>query len=468
MHPAGTTKNPLATQPIGKLLLKFALPSVVSMVVNSLYNIVDQIFIGQGVGYLGNAATNVAFPFVTLSLALALLVADGNAANFSLKLGAGDKTGAQKSLGNAIVLMLISGCLLLAIGLTCLKPLMLLFGATETVLPYALDYAGITMLGMPFVLVGVGLNSCIRADGSPRLAMISMLVGAVINTILDPLFIFVFEMGVKGAAWATVLGQIATCVISVTHIRHLKNVKLTYADLRLNARVVIDICKLGLSSLITQLSVCVLQIVVNNSLRYYGALSPYGADIPLSALGIVMKVQQILFALVLGISVGSQPIIGFNYGARSYRRVRQTYLTATGVATGCAIIGWIVFQTIPDSIVSVFGQESDLYNAFAVQCFRQFLFMCFGMGFQVCTGVYFQATGRSMRSAILSLSRQLLFLVPLVLILPAFRGLDGILAAGPYADALAISLAVVFILLEMRGLARKIRQTEAGLSEPAI
>lgn len=445
-------KSPFETENIGRLIAKFAIPCVISMLVNSLYNIVDQIFIGQGVGYLGNAATNVAFPLVTISLAFSLLIGDGCAAYFSLRLGAKDKESAALGVGNAITLSLIFGVLFLVVGQLFMDPLLHLFGSTETVLPYAQSYTRIILIGLPFVLIGTAMNSIIRADGSPKYAMISMITGAVINTVLDPIFIFVFKWGVAGAAFATILGQIVTAVISVCYIGRFKSIRFKPSLLRLKGSVSRTVMSFGASSFITQVAITLVIVVMNNSLAFYGAQSVYGAEIPLSALGIVMKVNQILMSLLLGLGVGSQPIIGYNYGAKNFRRVKKTYLISVSIASVCAIIGFVLFQFCTQGIVNIFGQEDALYNQFALKAFRVFLGVCFLNGFQVVSSIYFQATGRPVKAATLSLSRQILFLIPMILLLPRFFGVEGILFAGPVADGLAFVLAAIFILVEMRHL----------------
>ena len=281
-------KNPLGYEPLSKLLKAYAIPSIIAMLVSSLYNIVDQIFIGQGVGYLGNAATNVSYPLVTICLAIALLIGIGGAARFSLELGAGNKEKAQQSTGNAIAMMVIGGIIYFIFIQIFLEPLLHIFGSTKEVLPYAMTYTKITAIGMPFLILCNGMSNLARADGSPKFSMACMLVGAVINTILDPLFIFVFKMGIAGAAWATIIGQIASCVVALTYIPRFKHIHLKLGHFRPRARVCLTIASLGLSNSFNQLAITLVQIVLNNSLTYYGALSVYGSEIPLASAGIVM------------------------------------------------------------------------------------------------------------------------------------------------------------------------------------
>ena len=316
-------ENILGTEKIGKLLLTYSIPGVISMLVNSIYNLVDQIFIGQGVGYLGNGATNVSFPFVQLLLALSLMVSAGTAANTSLNLGRKEDKEACHYVGNRLGLALGFGLFLLITGEVFLVPLLNFFGATEANLPYAIEYSRIMLIGFPFVACGMMMNDIIRADGTPRFAMVSMLVGALLNVIFDPLFIFVFHWGVRGAALAMIIGQLATFILSFWKMHHLKTVKLNYADIRPVARRAKRILLIGLSAFLTQISMVFVQIILNNQAARYGAMSQYGADIPVTCFGIVMKVNQIMMSVIIGITNATQPIFSFNFGAAKYDRVRE-------------------------------------------------------------------------------------------------------------------------------------------------
>lgn len=456
-------KSIYETESIGKLISKFAIPCVISLLVNSLYNIVDQIFIGRGVGYLGNAATNVAFPFVIISMAFSFLIGDGSAAFLSLRLGQGEHKQAKKGVGSAITMIFIVGILFMIFGYIFKNPLLLLFGATEKVMPFAQDYIGIILFGLPFSMVSISLNSIIRADGSPQFAMFSMLIGAVINTILDPIFIFEFNMSVQGAAIATVIGQIVSFLVSLSYFKKFKSIKFEKSDLKIDFNISKTVLSFGISSFINQIAITVVMIVMNNSLKYYGALSQYGSEIPLSALGIVMKVNQILISVVVGIAIGSQPIIGYNYGAKNYDRVKKTLLTSVVIASFFTVTGFIMFEFFPQTIVNIFGQEDALYNEFATKCFKIFLVFCVFTGFQIISGIFFQAIGKPLKSALISLSRQIVFFVPAVLILPQILGLEGCLYAGPLADLLSFLLAFVFIILEIISLNKKHKNISEGV-----
>ena len=317
------SENPLAYEDISKLLRGFAISSITATLVSSLYNIVDQIFIGQGVGYLGNAATNVSYPLSTICLAISLLLGIGSAARFSLYLGKGEPDKAARLAGNGVLLMAGAGVLYLVIGEAFLTPLLRVFGATEEVLPYAQQYAGIVLLGMPFLILTNGISNLIRADGSPRYSMLCMLAGAIVNTILDPVFIFGMKWGVFGAALATILGQFLSFFMAMRYLWHFKTIRITRQCFVLDLRDSLRTFYMGISSCINQVAITLVQIVLNNSLTYYGAASIYGTDIPLAACGIVMKTNAILLSIIVGISQGVQPSIGFNYGAKKYDRVRR-------------------------------------------------------------------------------------------------------------------------------------------------
>jgi putative MATE family efflux protein len=446
------TKSPFATEPIGRLIAKFAIPCVISLLVNSLYNIVDQIFIGWGVGYLGNGATNVVFPITIIALALSLMIGDGGAAYLSLKLGEGNIDSAKKGVGNAITMVTIVSIVLLAVFLVGINPILTLFGATDVLRPYALEYGYVIGIGLPFMMIPAALNSMIRADGSPKYAMFSMALGAVINTIFDPVFIFIFHMGVRGAAIATVMGQVATFIVSVVYIFRFKTFHFDTSALRLHGKTCKKVLSLGISSFITQIAITIVMALSNNLLAKYGADSIYGSEIPLTAMGIVMKVNQILISILVGISTGAQPIIGFNYGSKNLTRVRKAFDIALIASEIVAIIAFLIFQFAPMSVVSLFGSEEGLYNEFAVLSFRIFLLFCPLTGFQTVAAIYLQAIGKPAKSALLSLSRQIIFFVPAAIILPIFMGVTGVLWTGPVADGLAFILSLALIVYERKQL----------------
>ena len=447
-------QSPFATEPIGRLIAKFAIPCVISLLVNSLYNIVDQIFIGWGVGYLGNGATNAVFPITIVALSLSLMIGDGGAAYLSLKLGEGDLENARKGVGNAIVLVTAVSIILAAVFLVFINPILNLFGATDVLRPYALQYGWIIGAGLPFMMIPGALNSMIRADGSPKYAMFSMALGAIINTIFDPVFIFVFHMGVHGAAIATVMGQVASFIVSVAYLPRFKSLRFQASSFRLKGRTCGSILSFGVSSFITQFAITIVMALTNNLLASYGAQSVYGSEIPLTATGIVMKVNQILISILVGISVGTQPILGYNYGAKNYTRVKKALDIAFVLSEIVSIVAFLIFQFTLMTIVSLFGSEEGLYNEFAVMAFRIFLLLCPLTGFQTVVAVYLQAVGKPIKSAILSLARQIIFFVPAALILPRFLGVTGVLWTGPVADGLAFLLSLGLLLYE-RSLLKK-------------
>lgn len=448
------TQSPFATEPIGRLIVKFAVPSVIALLVNSLYNIVDQIFIGWGVGYLGNGATNIVFPITIIALALSMMIGNGGAAYLSLKMGEGEVETAKKGVGNAVTLVTIVSILLAVIFLIWIDPILTLFGATDVLRPFALEYGFIIGAGLPFMMISAAINSMIRADGSPKYAMLSMVIGAIINVILDPVFIFIFQMGVKGAAIATIIGQVASFVVSVLYMPHFKSVQLNKSSFAPCAKVSVNIVIFGLSSFITQFAITIVMALTNNLLAKYGAQSVYGAEIPLTATGIVMKVNQIMIAILLGIATGTQPIIGYNYGAKSYHRVKKALEISLIASEIVSVAAFLIFQFAPMSVVSLFGSEEGLYNEFAVKAFRIFLILCPLTGFQTIAAVYLQAVGKPVKSAILSLARQIIFFVPTALILPIFLGVEGVLWTGPVADGLAFLLSLAFLLYERNHLKR--------------
>ncbi len=447
--------NPLGTKPVGKLLWQFAVPSIIAMLVSSLYNMVDQFFIGRSVGMLGNAATNVAFPLTITCTAVALLCGVGGAANFNLCMGAEKEDRAEKFVGTAIMMMVVIGIVLCVVVRIFLEPMMYAFGATDEILNYSLIYTGITSLGFPFLILSTGGSNLIRADGSPKFSMACTLVGAAINTVLDPLFIFGFDMGMAGAAWATIIGQFVSAILVIGYLTRFKTVKLTRKSLSLRPEFCIAVLSLGMAPFFNQVAMMVVQIVMNNVLTYYGGQSVYGSEIPLACAGIIAKVNMLYFSIVIGISQGLQPIISYNYGAGNYKRVRETYKKAITAAFIISLAAFAAFQLLPRQIISIFGSGSEEYFKFAEQYFRIFLFFTFLNELQPITANFFTSIGKATRGVFLSLTRQIIFLLPLILILPMFMGIDGVMYSAPIADFIAAVLAAVFIVVEFRHMKTK-------------
>ncbi len=441
MGQAGTVEgNPLWYEPIGKLLLRFAVPSIISFLVSALYNIVDQIFIGQGVGMLGNAATNVAFPLTTISTSIALLIGVGAASNFNLEQGRGNRERAGQIAGSGIAMLALFGIALAAAVLLFLNPLLLLFGATEEVLPYAQSYTGITAFGIPLLIFTTGGSHMIRADGSPRYAMYCMLSGALLNTVLDPLFIFRLDMGIAGAALATVLGQAVSAGMAISYFPRFRSVRITWRLLRPRGDCMRAIAALGAAACFNQLAMTLVQITMNNTLTFYGALSDYGQNIPLACVGVISKVNVVLMAFIIGTAQGCQPICGFNYGAKNYPRVKKTYLTAAAVVTAISTAAFLCFQIFPRQIVAIFGEGSEAYFHFAERYFRIYMMLVFLNGIQPLTANFFTSIGKAKMGILMSMTRQILFLLPLIVIFPRFFGIDGVMYAGPIADGVAALL----------------------------
>ncbi len=454
-------ENILGKEKIGKLMRKFSIPCIISMLVNSLYNIVDQIFIGWGVGYLGNGATNIVFPLNMICLAFALMIGDGTSAYLSLKLGEKKKDEAKRGVANGILTSILISIVFFVVILALLPQLLNLFGCTEALRPYALDYGFIIATGLPFMMVGTTLNSIIRADGSPKYSMVSMVSGALLNTILDPIFIFVFNMGVKGAAIATIVSQVLTFILNICYIKRFKSVKLDKKDFKLNGKAVGKLLSLGISSFITQMSIVFVMAVENNMLKKCGANSDFGSEIPITVLGIVMKISQILNSIILGIAVGAQPIIGYNYGAGKNDRVKETLKKVLGLSIIVSTIAFILFQTIPDKLIAIFGSGEEKYIEFACLAFRTYLMLCIFNGVQIPSGIFFQAIGKSAISAILSISRQIVLLIPAMIILGNIFGVHGVLSAGPIADGIAFMIALILIIREVRKLGKRSQESQA-------
>jgi len=444
------SENPLGSEPVSTLLRRFAVPSVIAMLVSALYNMVDQLFIGHSIGVLGNAATNVAFPLSMVCTSIGLLCGIGGAANFNLCMGRREPEHAKSYVGNAISMLAILGVILCVAVQLFLRPMMLLFGATPDVIDYACTYTRITSIGFPFLIVTIGGSNLIRADGSPKFSVLCNLVGAIVNTILDPLFIFVFHMGMAGAALATITGQILSFALVVFYLRGFKTLPLSLSDLKPNMACWARIAALGATPAFNQVAMMVVQIVMNNTLTYYGSNSVYGSDIPLACAGIISKVNMLFFSFVIGISQGLQPIVSFNFGAQKYDRVKDAYKKAVFAATAISIVAFLCFQLFPRQIIGIFGSGSEEYLHFAERYFRIFLFFTFLNGIQPVSSNFFTSIGAPKKGIFLSLTRQIIFLLPLLLIFPYLFGIDGVMYTAPIADLAAASVSIVMVVLEFK------------------
>lgn len=437
----------LGEEKVSKLLLKFSIPAIVGMLVNALYNVVDRIFIGHGVGALGIAGITIGFPIMLVIMAFAMLVGIGANSLISIRLGEKKKDEAELILGNAMVLLVCISLVISAVGLIFLEPLLRIFGASEAVLPYAKEYLGVILWGTVAQTIGFGMNNFIRAEGNPRIAMFTMLIGAILNTILDPIFIFIFGWGIRGAAIATVFSQIVSAAWVLYYFLGGKSTLKVHAkNLKLRLKIVTKIFTLGAAPFLMQIAASLLNTIMNKSLNFYGG------DIAISGMGIVTSISTLILMPIFGINQGSQPVIGYNYGALKFDRVKKALKLAIIAATAVSCIGFVVTRAFPVQLVGLFNRtDEDLLNfgARAISIFLSFLPI---IGFQIVSANYFQAVGKPRHSAFLSLSRQVLILIPALLILPRFFGLDGVLMAGPTADLISSMVTGVFLFRELRHL----------------
>lgn len=444
--------NKLGELPINKLLRQFAIPSIIAMMVMALYNIVDQFFIGQKIGELGNAATNIVFPLSTSCIAIALLCGIGGAAAFNISLGQGDKEKAMHYVGNALALMVSMGIVLFIIVELFLPQMLRIFGCPSNVYDYAVAYTRITAIGFPFIILSSGGGNLIRADGSPTFSMLCNVVGAIINTILDPILIFGFDMDMEGAAIATISGQIISAGLATWYLSRFKTAKISLKYIKMKAGYIKRIISLGATPCFNQLAMMIVQIVLNKSLTYYGAKSSYGESVPLACAGIISKVNQIYFSIIIGLSQGLQPIVSYNYGAKKYTRVRRAYKLALTYGLLVSVIAFLAFQIFPRQITAIFGNGTDEYYTFAINYFRIFLFGTFINCMQPLTSNFFTAIGKPKKGIFLSLTRQIIFLLPLIVIFPIIMGIDGIMFAGPVADIAAALAAFIMFGIESKKL----------------
>lgn len=443
----------LGEERLSKLLLKFSIPCILSLLISALYNIVDQIFIGNSsLGYLGNAATTVVFPLTVISMAFAWCFGDGSAAYLSICQGKKDTKNAHKAIGNSILVTGIISLIFVIICFLFMDEILFAFGASDASIGYAKDYFTIILSFIPLYMLTNSFTSAIRADGSPKYTMAATLSGAIINIILDPIFIFGFDMGIKGAAWATIIGQVVSFLIAFSYVFKSKTFKLCLDSFKIDLKVFSNVVKLGISTFITQMAIVIISIVCNLMLVKYGADSKYGADIPIAALGITMKVFSIVINVVVGIIVGGQPILGYNYGAKKMDRVKDTYKIIAKLTLAVGIIATLIFQIWPMSVISIFGSESALYNEFAELCFRIFLSLVTVTCFVKMSSIFFQAVGKPVRAIIISLTRDIICFAPLALVLPKFMGIKGVLWAAPIADIIGLIVTIPSLVLFFKSL----------------
>jgi putative MATE family efflux protein len=433
----------LGTSPVGPLLLKFSIPAITGMLVGALYNIVDRVFIGRGVGSEGIAGIMTGFPLVNVGMAFGLLVGVGTAATVSIRLGQKNTDAAERTMSTGLILLSIFSVILTILGLIFLKPLLTLFGATEETLDYAVRYMRIIMLGMPFSTIALGMNGVIRSEGNPNRAMLTMVIGAVINMILDPLFIFVFHWGMEGAAIATVLSQMVSAFWVVGYFFFGKShLKYHRRNFRIEKEALLKILAIGVTPFAFQMAMSVLNALLAR------LLSDYGGTTAVSGMGIIISLVMLMTMPIIGINQGAQPVAGYNYGARRFDRVKQTLFLALIASTVYAVLGWGVLNLFPRQIIGFFNPDDPALIDFGVMGIRSFLLLLPVVGIQITGGHYFQSVGRPKTALFLTLSRQVLILIPLLVILPRFYGLPGVIYAGPISDGLSFLLTVVFLLGE--------------------
>ena len=446
--------NYLGTEKVGTLLRKFAIPCICSLIISCLYNIVDQIFVGNGVGYLGNAATGVIFPITVVGWGLSLFFGDGAAAALSVSLGRGETKDIHISVGGAVLGSFLSGVVVIVIAYLWGDSLLRLIGATDANIQMAHDYGVIIFAMMPLAMTQNTLASIIRADGSPKYAMAAMLTGAIINIIGDPVAIFVLDMGIKGAAWATILGQFVSFVICAAYLGRSKTFRVKANSFKPSAALLKPVMALGTSSLLTQLSIVIITVVNNILLVKYGAQSLYGADIPLAAFVVIMKLFQIVLNIAIGIAAGAQPIVGYNYGAKNYDRVRELLKLMIKWTVIVGLICMVLFEAIPGVFIRMFGSADDpIYFDFAVLCLRIYLSLILVTCVQKVCAIFLQSIGKAKAAAPLSILRDALLIV-FSLLIPVFLGVTGIFWAAPIADILAILITAAVMIRVWKELSR--------------
>lgn len=435
---------------IGKLLWSFSLPTIVGMVINSLYNVIDRIFVGRGIGSVAIAATTVAFPIMIILMAVSLLIGVGATALISIRLGEQKQDEAERVAGNAMTMLILLPAVFAVLFFLFAEPALVLFGASEAVLPYAKDFVQIIMLGSVFGSISMGMNNFIRAEGNPRMAMYTQILGGVMNVVLNYLFIFTFSWGIKGSALATITAQLISALWVLSYFFTGRSlVKIRARNLKPQMPVLASIMAIGFAPFAIQIASSVQQLILNKTLQFYGG------DMALSAVGIIMSLSTLLFMPILGVSQGAQPIIGFNYGARQYDRVKETLKKGILFGTAIALVGYAVINLWPAQLVGLFSKGETELTALTTHAMRIFFLLMPIAGFQILSSTYFQAVGKALKSAILSLSRQLLLFLPLLLILPRFWGLEGVWRTAPIADVLSLILTAAFIYFEMKSLGRE-------------
>ena len=441
---AKKTVNPLGTAPVGRLLLQYAIPSIISTLIASLYNMVDQMFIGQRIGFLGNAATTVAYPLTFLCGAMTLLFSNGSSVNFNICNGRGEKDEALHFAGAGLTLLAAEGIFTAALVLLFTPWFVNLFGATDQVYPYALTYMKLVAPGLPFLALTSGGTLLIRSDGSPRYALVCSMSGVALNFVLDYLFLFPMNMGIAGAALATVMGQVLSALMVAAYMLHFRTGRLRQAHFAVSGSRFRQITSIGAAGSLNQAAMLVMNLVLNSSLRYYGSQSVYGGSEALAAAGVVTKVNFLFYSTIIGCSIGGQPIMGFNFGARNYERVKQTAYLVFTYAFVIGAVETACFWLFPEQILRLFGDSAGGYQAFALRYMHEFMLLIILAGVLPVAMNAMVSIRQPLKGVIISLSKQLVLIV-LLLILPRFLGIDGILIAGPVADLMVAIAAFIVI-----------------------
>lgn len=449
------TENPLGVKPIKSLIWKFAIPGIITQLVSSLHNIVDQIFLGWGVGDLGVAATTVTFPITTVITAVSALIGLGAAARFSILLGKKQTKDAISILGNAIGLTVLIGLILSVVSSVFLDPMLYLFGTTDPIMPFAHPYARITCIGIPFGIFSTAMSYFIRADGAPNFSSFILLAGAIFNIVFDPIFLFVCNMGVAGVALATVLGQCLSALLAIYYlVKKLRTVPFSWKNIGINLSVAKQICSLGAALFTTHSLATISQIVLTNMLKTYGAVSVYGSEVVIAASGAVAKVSIVFLSSIVGIALGCQPILGFNLGNKQYSRVKEAYLTALRYGTMIAVAAFLVLQLFPGQILRIFNSDDPLFYEFAEKYIHIYFAMLFLNAIQPITSTFCTAIGKANLGFWMAVIRQGILLIPLLFLLPCWFGLNGVLLAGGISDGMAAAFVLLVARREVKALTK--------------
>lgn len=448
-----TIENPLGTQPLNQLIWKFAIPGIISQLVNSAHNIVDQVFLGWGVNDLAIGATNIAFPFTSIMTAASALIGMGAASHFSIFLGKKQEKAAATYMGNAITMMAAIGILLATVFSLFLEPVLHLFGATEPIMEYAYPYARIICLGIPFGIFAAGMSYFVRADGSPSYASVILLSGAVFNIVFDPVFLFLFGMGIAGVALATVLGQVLSAVLALYYLlKRFKTVSIVPEQLQIRLNIIGSIFSLGSAIFATHVLATVVQIIQMNAMKNYGALSIYGSEVAITASGAVAKLTIVFLSSIIGIAIGCQPILGYNLGNKKYNRVRKTYLLALRYGSTVSAVAFLLLQLFPGILLKLFGSDDPMFYEFATRYIRIYLAMMFLNALQPITSTFCTSIGQAKMGFWMAVIRQGVLMIPLTLLLPTLLGIDGVLLAGSISDGITALVVIVIGYREVKRL----------------